>query len=66
MEFNPDPTSKISLKLFPIKTMLKLFDACITPILLYGSEIWGAYTNIDHNKWESTPIEEILNYWREY
>ena len=52
-------TSKIPLKLVPIKTMLKLFDACITPILLYGSEIWGAYTNIDHNKWESTPIEKI-------
>ena len=51
--------SKIPLKLFPIKTMLKLFDVCITPILLYGSEIWRAYTNIDHNKWESTPIEKL-------
>ena len=51
-------TSKIPLKLVPIKTMFKLFDACVTPILLYGSEIWGAYTNIDHNKWESTPIEK--------
>ena len=32
-------TSKIPLRLFPIKTMLKLFDVCITPILLYGSAI---------------------------
>ena len=24
-----------------------------------GSEIWGAYTNIDQNKWESTPIEKL-------
>ena len=54
--------TKIPLKLFPIKTMLKLFDACTIPILLRGSEIWGAYTNIDHNKWESTLIEKILNY----
>ena len=52
-------TSKIPLKLVPIKTMLKLFDACITPLLLYVSEIWGAYANIDHNKWKSIPIEEI-------
>ena len=22
-------------------------------------ETWGAYTNIDHSKWESTPIEKI-------
>ena len=28
-------TSKIPLKLVPIKTMLKLFDECITPILLW-------------------------------
>lgn len=25
----------------PIKTWLKIIDAIITPILLYGSEIWG-------------------------
>ena len=45
-------TSKNPLNLLPIKAMLKLFDACIAPILLHGSEIWGPYANIDHNKWE--------------
>ena len=35
-------TSKIPLKLVPTKIMLKLFDAWITRILLYGREIWGA------------------------
>ena len=36
-------TCKTPFKLSPIKTMFKLFGACITPILLCGSEIWGAY-----------------------
>ena len=31
--------SKIPIKLIPVKTMLKLFDSCIAPILLYGSEV---------------------------
>ena len=29
------------LKLLPIKTALRLFDAVILPILTYGSEIWA-------------------------
>lgn len=32
--------SKLSLD---IKTKLSLFDSSITPIILYGSEIWGVY-----------------------
>ena len=38
--------------------MIKLFDACIAPILLYGSEVWDPYISHDY-KWESTPIERI-------
>ncbi len=34
---------KLSL---PIDIILELFDACILPILLYGSEIWG-FANIN-------------------
>ena len=26
--------------------MLKLFDMCVEPILLYGCEVWG-YENVD-------------------
>ena len=26
--------------------MLKLFDSCVEPILLYGCEVWG-YENVD-------------------
>ena len=51
--------SKIHLKDTPIKTMIKIFDACIAPILLYGSEVWAPYITHDYTKWESTPIERI-------
>ena len=32
--------SRIPIKVTPRKPMLKLFDSCIAPILLYGSEVW--------------------------
>ena len=34
---------------FDIKTKLSLFDSLVTPILLYGAEVWGIYniSNID-------------------
>ena len=35
--------SKIPFKFAPIKTMLKLFDTCVVPILLYGSEVWAPF-----------------------
>lgn len=36
--------------------MTKIFDTCITPILLYGSEVWGPL----HDKnWDTSPIEMI-------
>ena len=30
----------------PTDVMLKLFDMCIKPILVYGCEVWG-YENVD-------------------
>ena len=39
--------SKLPIKLTPVKTMLKLFDCCIAPILLYGSEVWAHFMNLD-------------------
>ena len=51
--------SKIPLKLMPIKTALKLFDACISPILLYGSEVWCTFMVNDYRKWELSPIENV-------
>ena len=51
--------SKMPLKLAPVKTMLKLFDTCITPILLYGSEVWGPFMNHDWKNWDTTQTEKI-------
>ena len=51
--------SKVPIKGITIKNMLKLFDTCISPILLYGSEVWGPYLNINWTNWESTPIEKL-------
>ena len=38
-------TSKVNIKIIPIKKTLKVFDAIIVPILLYGSEVWEPYLN---------------------
>ena len=43
--------SKIPLKLMPIKTALKIFDACISPMLLYGIEVWCTLMDNDYKKW---------------
>ena len=50
--------SKISVKLIPVNTMLKLFDICIAPILLYGSEVWAPFMNFDWKHWDTTQIEK--------
>ena len=36
--------------------MLKIFDLCITPILLYASEVWGP---LHVKNWDTLPIEMI-------
>ena len=51
--------SKVPIKGISIKNMLKLFDKCISPILLYGSEVWDPYLNINYTNWESIPIEKL-------
>ena len=40
------------------KIAIKIFDSIISPILLYGSEVWGAYAKNDFKKWDKTPIEK--------
>jgi hypothetical protein len=38
---------------------VKIFDSIISPILLYNSEVWGAYLKNDFNKWDKLPTEKI-------
>ena len=52
-------TSKLPIKSVPVKTLLKLFDSCVAPILTYGSEIWAPYMDHDWSKWDNTPIERV-------
>lgn len=49
--------SMIKISRFPIKLILKLFDSLIKPILLYGAEIWGPYTNFDYRNWDASKVE---------
>ena len=49
--------SKLPIKNSPVRTIIKLFDFCVSPILLYGSEIWAPYTDHDWQKWDKTPVE---------
>ena len=44
----------------------KLFDTLFQPILLYGSEIWGAYDNINLKKWEKDPVERLHTQFYKY
>ena len=41
----------------PINMCNKLFDTLFLPIFLYGSEIWGAYDNMNIKKWVKDPVE---------
>ena len=45
-------------KLSP-KIATKIFDSIIAPILLYNSEVWGAYEKNDLNKWDNSETEKI-------
>ena len=51
--------SKINIRFLSVKTLLKLFDSLICPILLYGSEVWEPFLNHDKDKWDTNPIEKI-------
>ena len=49
--------NKINFNNIPIRIALKLFDAIIKPILLYGSEVWEPFINHDDTKWDQNDIE---------
>ena len=44
----------------------KLFNTLFLPILLYSSEVWGAYDNIDFKKWDRDPIEKLHTQFYKY
>ena len=44
---------------FHKRHVFKLHNSLVTPIRLYGSEIWGPYIDYDYNFWEKSKIESI-------
>ena len=51
--------NKMKLSKLPTKLALKLFNSLISPILLYGSEVWGPYANHDFAEWDKIKIEQV-------
>ena len=51
--------SLLPIKLLSMRTLLKIFDACIAPIILYGSEVWTPYINYEYSKWNTNIIERL-------
>ena len=49
----------IKLSRLPTKLALKLFYAQISPILLYGSEVWGPYINQNYTDWDTNKVERV-------
>ena len=50
--------NKIKLSKLPARLALKIFQSQISPILLYGSEVWGPYICDDWESWEKSKIEQ--------
>ena len=51
--------SKVKLSTLPTKLAIKIFKSQIVPILLYGSEVWGPYINLDYLTWENSNTERM-------
>ena len=55
--------SKYKLNKLPLDIATKLLDVMISPILLYGSEVWGAYeynrNQENLHKWDKSPVEVV-------
>ena len=51
--------NKFKISKLPKRLALKLFYSLISPILLYGSEVWGAFMDYDYSSWESSKIERV-------
>ena len=50
--------SRIKISLLPIPLALKIFSSQILPILLYGSEVWGPYSELNFQSWDKNIIEK--------
>ena len=51
-------THTIDLERLKPKKATKLFNALVSPILTYGSEVWGPYFKQNFETWEKSAIEK--------
>lgn len=57
----------VNLRKLRPKQANKIFDSMISPILTYGSEVWGVYQNHDFQKWDKSHTERMhLRYCKFY
>ena len=52
-------SSKYKVSKLPKRLAIKIFNALITPILLYGPEVWGPFMDYDYLTWNSSKIERV-------
>ena len=50
--------NRIKLSLLPTRLALKIFDTQISPILLYGAEVWAPYCGFNFPNWEKSDTEK--------
>ena len=48
----------VNFSKLPLCSAMKIFETAIQPILTYGCEVWGAYTKLNFDQWDKTPIEK--------
>ena len=51
--------SKYKVSKLPERLAIKIFNTLITPILLYGSEVWGPFMDFDYLTWNTSKIERV-------
>ena len=51
--------NRYKISKLPNQLAIKLFHSLITPILLYGSEVWGPFMDYNYHMWELSKIERV-------
>ena len=51
--------NKFKVSNMPLNVAMKIFDACVIPILIYDSEIWENMFNSDIVKWDSSDTKKV-------
>ena len=53
------PLKDLNFSMLRPKIAEKLFDTLVKPIVLYNSEVWGAYSKGDFGAWDKSPADKV-------